>query len=135
MQLEKQDISSLQEAKWQSVVCTYFTTLLKSSRGCHFPSTRDFATTLPMKLYLNRTSKNTKKPLEKVQKQSPEVLCKKKCSYKFRRIHRKTPVPQSLLNKVAGLMYFLLNSAKFLGASFLTEHLRCLLLKVAISLL
>ena len=26
----------------------------------------------------------------------PEVLCKKRCSKKFRKIHRKTPVPESL---------------------------------------
>ena len=27
----------------------------------------------------------------------------KRCSYKFRKIHSKTPVPESLFNKVAGL--------------------------------
>ena len=27
------------------------------------------------------------------QKQPPEVFCKKRCSYKFRKINRKTPVP------------------------------------------
>ena len=27
-----------------------------------------------------------------------EVLCKKRCSWKFRKIHRKTPVPDSLCN-------------------------------------
>ena len=26
----------------------------------------------------------------------PEVLCKNRCFYKFRKIHRKTPVPVSL---------------------------------------
>ena len=31
----------------------------------------------------------------KFQKQSPEVFCKKRCIYKFRKIHRKTPVPQA----------------------------------------
>ena len=30
------------------------------------------------------------------QKQPSEVLCKKLCSQKFRKIHRKTPVPESL---------------------------------------
>ena len=29
-------------------------------------------------------------------KQLTEVLCKKRCSYKFRKIHRKTLVPESL---------------------------------------
>ena len=32
----------------------------------------------------------------RIQKQSPEVFCKKRCSYKFQKIHRKTPVPESL---------------------------------------
>ena len=31
-----------------------------------------------------------------IQKQSPEVFFKKRCSQKFRKIHRKTPVPESL---------------------------------------
>ena len=35
-----------------------------------------------------------------IQKQPPEVLCKKRCSYKFLKIHRKTPVPEFLFNKV-----------------------------------
>ena len=30
------------------------------------------------------------------QKQPPEMLCKKRCSQKFRKNHRKTPVPKSL---------------------------------------
>ena len=30
------------------------------------------------------------------QKQPPEVFCKKRCSQKFRKIHRKAPVPESL---------------------------------------
>ena len=30
------------------------------------------------------------------------VLCKK-CSLKFHKIHKKTPVPESLFNEVAGL--------------------------------
>ena len=34
--------------------------------------------------------------LTNYQKQPPEVLCKKSCSQKFRKIHRKTPVPESL---------------------------------------
>ena len=29
-------------------------------------------------------------------KQPPEVFCEKSCSYKFHKIHRKTPVSQSL---------------------------------------
>ena len=34
---------------------------------------------------------------DQIQKQPPDVLCKKRCSQKF---HRKTPVPESLFNKV-----------------------------------
>ena len=30
-------------------------------------------------------------------------VLQKRCSYKFRKIHRKTPVPESLFNKVADL--------------------------------
>ena len=30
------------------------------------------------------------------QKQPPEVFYKKRCSYKFHKIHRKSPVPESL---------------------------------------
>ena len=38
-----------------------------------------------------------------VQKQPPEVFCKKMCSWKFHKIHRRTPVPEAFFNKVAGL--------------------------------
>ena len=38
-----------------------------------------------------------------VQKQPPEVFCKKMCFWKFQKIHRKTPVPEAFSNKVAGL--------------------------------
>ena len=31
-----------------------------------------------------------------IQKQPPEVFCKKRCSQKFRKIHRETSVPESL---------------------------------------
>ena len=34
--------------------------------------------------------------ISKFQKQPPEVLCKKSCSQKFRKVHRKTPVPETL---------------------------------------
>ena len=35
-----------------------------------------------------------------VQKQPPEAFCKKMCSWKFHKIHRKTPVPEAFLNKI-----------------------------------
>ena len=31
------------------------------------------------------------------QKKPPEVFCKKHCSHKFRKIHKKTPVPEFLV--------------------------------------
>ena len=40
-----------------------------------------------------------------IQKQPPEVFCERRCSWKFRKIHRKTPAPESLLSKVAGLRH------------------------------
>ena len=38
-----------------------------------------------------------------VQKEPAEALCKKMCSWKFHKIHRKTLVPENFFNKVAGL--------------------------------
>ena len=38
-----------------------------------------------------------------VQKQPPEMFCKKRCSKNFRKFHRKTPVLESLFNNVAGV--------------------------------
>ena len=38
-----------------------------------------------------------------IQKKTPEVFFKKRCSLKLRNIFRKTPVLESLFNKVAGL--------------------------------
>ena len=43
-----------------------------------------------------RTNKKSQKSNYK-QKQPPEVFCKKKCSYKFRKIHRKTHAPGQLV--------------------------------------
>ena len=50
----------------------------------------------------------------------PEMFCKKGVL----KIHRKTPVPQSLFfNKVAGLRCFPVNFEKFLRTPFFIEHL------------
>ena len=38
----------------------------------------------------------------KARKQPPEMLCKKRCSWKCCKIHRKTTVLEPLFNKVAG---------------------------------
>ena len=42
-------------------------------------------------------------PASSIQKQLPEVFCKKKMFLKFRKFHKKTPVLESLFNEVAGL--------------------------------
>ena len=54
------------------------------------------------------------------QKQPPEVSRKKKCSYKFRKTHRKEPVPESLFSLKKNLWQrcFLVNFAKFLRTPF-----------------
>ena len=39
-----------------------------------------------------------------VQKHPPEAFCKKMCSLKFHKIHRKTPVPEAFFNKGATLL-------------------------------
>ena len=69
-----------------------------------------------------------------------EVFCRKGTLKKFREIHRKTPVPEPLFNKVAGLRPetllkkrlwhrpFPVNFAKFLRTPFFIGHLRWLLL-------
>ena len=70
------------------------------------------------------------------QKQPPEVFYKKRCSSKFRRIHRKTPVPENFFNKVAGLrlcnftkkeslaQVFSREFCEISKKTFFTEHLR-----------
>ena len=45
----------------------------------------------------------------------PEVICKKSVLRKFAKFFGKTPVPESLFNKVAG---FPVNFVKFLRTSF-----------------
>ena len=68
--------------------------------------------------------------LYKYQKQSYADVLQNRCSYKFRKFHRKALVFESLFNKVAGLKAcFPVKFAKFLRATFFTEHLLWLLLK------
>ena len=50
---------------------------------------------VPKRLFLFASMKHRSRG-NKIQKQSPEVLYKKKCSQKFLKIHRKTPVPEYL---------------------------------------
>ena len=42
-------------------------------------------------------------------KQPPELFCKKRSSYKFRKIHRKTPVPESLFSLFYVFLWILRN--------------------------
>ena len=75
-------------------------------------------------------------------KQPPGELCKKICSYKFRNIHRRTHLLESLFNKVAGLQAcnfikkrlqhkcFPMNILKFLRAAIFIEDLRWLVLEI-----
>ena len=41
--------------------------------------------------------------LDFLKKQPPKAFCKKRCSQKFHKIHRKTPVPESFLIKLLAL--------------------------------
>ena len=77
-----------------------------------------------------------------MQKQSLADVLQIRCSYKLFKVHRKTPVLESLFNKVAGLQAcnfikkrlqrkcFPVKFAKFLRTNLFTEHLRWLLLKL-----
>ena len=73
----------------------------------------------------------------KEQKQPFADVLQNRCSYKFRNIHTKATVLESLFNKVAGIRLqkrlehrcFPVNIAKFLRTAFVIEHLWCLLLK------
>ena len=44
----------------------------------------------------DNSTKTTKNHMTYLKKQPPEVFCKKRCSHKLRKIHRKTSVPESL---------------------------------------
>ena len=53
-----------------------------------------------------------------IQKQSLGCVPWKRCSWKFNKIHRKTPVPESYLKKRLWHMYFPVNFVKFLRTPF-----------------
>ena len=63
---------------------------------------------------------------EEKQKQPPEVFCYRICSYKFRKIYRKTPCQSLFFNKVAGLRHwhrcFLVIFVEFFKNTFFIEH-------------
>ena len=82
------------------------------------------------KLFNYFFKKIQKQPPE-VQKQSPEVFCKKKVFLKIsRKFHRKTPVLESFFNKVAGLQLFPVKFAKLLETPILKNICKRLLLEV-----
>ena len=68
------------------------------------------------------------------QKQPPEVYYRNKCSYNFRKIHWKRPVPESFFNKVAGSLQlhlkktvaqvFFSKFCEIFKSTFFREHLR-----------
>ena len=72
---------------------------------------------------------------ERERSSRPEVFCRKGSSQKFRKIHRKTPVPECLfsacdfIKKETLAQVFCCEFAKLLKRPFLIGHLRCLLLK------
>ena len=72
---------------------------------------------------------------ERERSSRPEVFCRKGSSQKFRKIHRKTPVPECLfsacdfIKKETLAQVFCCEFAKLLKRPFLIGHLRWLLLK------
>ena len=69
-----------------------------------------------------------------VQKQPSEAFCKKMCSWKFHKIHRKTPVPEAFFNnelkKRLWYRCFPVNFVKFPRTPFLQNTSERLLLNV-----
>ena len=61
-------------------------------------------------------------------KQPPEEFCKKRCSQKFRKIHRKTPAPESFsfnfIKKETQTQVFSCEFCKIPQNTFFVEHLR-----------
>ena len=72
------------------------------SGGCPCISQEQPFIDVPQKVFL----KISQSILHKEKKKSLEVFCKKGCSEKFRKSHWKTPVLESLTNKVAGLQLY-----------------------------
>ena len=71
------------------------------------------------------------------QKRPPDTFCRKRCSRKFCKVHRKTPMFESLFNKVADLFslatllkrdsptcFFLCAICEFFKNTYFEEHLR-----------
>ena len=63
--------------------------------------------------------KKTVKQMKKYRSSRPKVFCKKNSSQKSRKIQRKTPLLESIFNRITALMYFHENFPKYLSASIL----------------
>ena len=79
-------IQSLTSRKWYA----------QKTYGCSTAGKKYF--TSAFQAFYTRTRSSYSKA-----KQPQEVFYKKRCSQKFRKIHWKRPVPESLFNKVAGV--------------------------------
>ena len=79
-------------------ICLFLNSICLSSRKCQKRFFKKWLQNFFMKfLKVDNFLRNY------LQKQPPEVFCKKRCSYKFWKLRRKTPVLESLFNKVARL--------------------------------
>ena len=56
-------------------------------------------------------------------KQQPEVFCKKRCSYKFHKIHRKTPEACNFIKKESLAQVISCEFCEISKTTFFTEHL------------
>ena len=75
-----------------------------NSRSCiqHWSVSR-FSLTRNTQIFCNTERSNKTDYVSDFQKQLPKVFYNKRCSLKFWKIHRKTPVPESFFIEVAGL--------------------------------
>ena len=76
---------------------------------------------------VSKTSANDCLCTDLLQKQPPEVFYVKKCSEKFRKIHRKTPVPEpqacNFIKKETLAQVFSCEFCETSKSTFFTEHL------------
>ena len=78
-----------------------------------------------LRLFRARSSKTVKCRFTlKCQKQLPEVFCKKRCSEKFRKIHRKTHVPEPFFKKETLEQVFSCEFCKISKNTCFREHLQ-----------